>query len=192
MDFMDEKPLKGDEMKKVLLTTLLVLAFAVGASAGPAIYAGGGVSMPMGDFGDVYKMGIGFGGGVGFPVTPQFDIVGNVYYTTFAPEVEGALFGDFIAFSFGADVHFYPMATNNDESVFVPYLLGGIGMTSGKVKDITDAESDLTFGFGGGFEYVLSPKMAFWAEAKYTIISTEGETTSHLPIFGGIKFNLGE
>ncbi len=187
-------------MKKVLLTTLMVLVLAVGASAGPAIYAGGGVSMPMGTWSDFYKMGIGFGGGVGFPVTPQFDIVGKVFYNSFSMDSDVIEGGEFIAFAFGADLHFYPMANNADESAFTPYLLGGIGMSSVKANEVTapiavpesDTEMDLTFGFGGGFQYEMSPSMSFWVEAKYTIISTEGASTSHLPIFGGIKFNLGE
>ncbi len=191
-------------MKKGLLTTLLILVLATGASAGPAIYAGGGVSMPMGPefFKDNWKMGIGFGGGVGFAVNPQFEVVGKVFYNTFAMDVEGIEGGDFVAFAFGADVHFYPMANETNESAFSPYILGGIGMTSAKLTEITapallamaetDAEMDITFGFGAGFEYEMSPKMAFWVEGKFTIISTEGESTSHLPIRAGLKFNLGE
>ncbi len=201
MDFKDENLKKGEQMKKGLLTTLLILVLATGASAaGPAIYAGGGVSMPMGDWADFYKMGFGFGGGFGYPVTPQFEVVGKVFYNTFPVDSDVIEGGDFIAISFGADVHFYPMANNADESAFAPYLLGGIGMSSVKVKEITapvavpegESETDLTFGFGAGFQYEMSPKMALWVEAKYTIISTEGASTSHLPIFAGIKFNLGE
>ena len=58
--------------------------------------------------------------------------------------------------------------------------------------DMSDAGStDLTFGFGAGFDYMFGPTTGLWVDAKYMIISTEGESTTHMPLRAGIKFLFG-
>ena len=58
-------------MKRIALVLVVLLVFAMTASAQnqikPVFYAGGGIGIPLSPsaFSDAYKMGFGFGGGIG-------------------------------------------------------------------------------------------------------------------------------
>ena len=208
-------------MKKALLVSAMVLLFAAGGFAQemkPAIYIGGGLSMPMSPdiFKDNWKMGFHGGAGVGFQVHPMFEIIGRAHYNMFSMDLDeyiktlaeaaGATIdgGSYKALEVMADVKFLiPIAPEGEDAPFQPFLLGGVGIVNQSISDVdvttetetytitVESQTDLAFGFGAGFEYMASPKASIFVEGKYTMIQTEGETTAYVPIRVGLKYLLG-
>lgn len=147
-------------MKKMLLTSVIILVFAVTGSAQTKMagYLGGGVNMPMSPdvFKDENKMGIGFFGSFGAEVNPMFEILGRVGYNMYSVDEEGieATFtamveaygytvdefsldgGKIKMIEFGVDVKFkIPMGETG--SAFQPYLVAGPGMVNLSRDDVT-------------------------------------------------------
>ena len=95
------------------------------------------------------------------------------------------------------------------EAPFGFYMIGLAGMTKLSADDITmtatipgvgtitvsepggPSATDITLGFGAGFDYMFSPTAGFWFDAKYMLILSEGESTAHLPLRAGVKFMFG-
>ncbi|UCE24145.1 MAG: outer membrane beta-barrel protein [Candidatus Zixiibacteriota bacterium] len=205
-------------MKRLAVVLAVFLVFAVTAGAQgdaarmkPVIYAGGGIGLPLSPsaFSDGWKMGIGFGGGVGLQVTPYVEVIGKFFFNTFPldlPEVPGITTdgGDLRFMEFGADVKY--IFTVGPDSPVGPFLLAGAGMANVKVTDFTvsgDGETNtIPFGdysetkfalaFGGGFDYMFSPKAGMWVEGRYALVLTEGDSFGYFPIRVGVKLLLGE
>jgi hypothetical protein len=212
-------------MKKRQLVLVALLACtqaltAMGCQMKPAVYIGGGFSMPSRDWSDYWTMGFGVYGRVTFEVAPAIEIGVTFNYTAFPFDddkfiewiesnyesvVEGASFegldataievlGDF-KYRFGA----------NKGGRFLPYMVANFGLTTLTFDNaIITVEGEtttldmsgisathLTLGFGAGFEYMLGSKAGFWLEGKYMVILNEGEPTSHIPICAGLKFIFG-
>ena len=161
-------------MRKLILVGVLLLAFAVTGSAEgvkPVFYAGGGISLPMApsqwdayasmemEIGikDMYKSGVNFGGGVGFQVSPMFELVGRVDYNSFSFDDEGfsdAMVKEFEKLlpvtglsldvdvdggtlkllEFMGDVKFL-IPVGGEAPAFQPFLLGGIGITNAEISE---------------------------------------------------------
>jgi len=188
-------------MKRLLMILAILLVFAVGASAQvPAkpftVYVGGGLSMPVSPsaFDDLYKMGFHGSGGVGFTVSPMFQVIGRVEYHTWGldkekygiSDVEG---GSFKVIAFGADGKF---AFGVPGAPIKPFVLGGVGMANISVSDFEyegetiatiPSETDFYVAFGGGVEF-----KNFFAQFRYVHIMTEGDATGTVPITVGVKF----
>ena len=203
------------------LLVCLLASTAVAGEMKPAVYVGGGVNMPMGDWSDFWKMGFGGSGRLAFEVAPAIEIGATFGYTAFPfdddkfiewveanwgdvaedAEVEGL---DVNAMEFLADIK-YKFGVGPEAKAFAPYMMAVFGMTQLSFDDATVTEggetqtidmsalsaTDLTLGFGAGFEYMFSPKAGLWVDGKYMVIMTEGESTSHLPIRAGLKFMFG-
>ena len=78
-------------MRKGLVVSIMLLVFALATTTlsseiKPAIYVGGGMSMPLSPdfFKDYWKMGFGGGGGVGFAFSPVVEVGANFAYSSFA------------------------------------------------------------------------------------------------------------
>ncbi len=204
-------------MKKVLLIAAMIMALAISANAqDPAkkvnLYLGAGGSLPMGDFGDGFGTGLHGMGAVGFNVAPTFQIRGKVEFHTFGmdEEVRDA-FAEFVGtgtvtdvdgggtnlLMFGGDAKYnFPM----ENSKFSPYLVGGLGMASASFKEITftdddgsqtidfDGETKLYFEIGAGFEIASGQAMSFFVQGRYVSISTEGSSTTFIPLTLGLRF----
>lgn len=84
-------------MKKVLLTTIAVLTagfiFAQSEKGKPSFNAGIELGLPVGDFGDVYSIGIGASVQAELPVAESLLATGSVGYSSFSPKSD---FKDFI------------------------------------------------------------------------------------------------
>ena len=191
----------------MVLTLAILLVMSAGVMAQnkmkPAIYAGGGLGMPLSptEFKDGYKMGYGFGAGVGLEFTPGIEVIGKFFYNTFSLDVpDGADVdgGDFKSLEFGVDGKYLFMA-NQPEMKIHPYILVGVGMANVKVTEATigdetfpeESETKLMFNGGGGVEFAVSPKAAIWVDARYATVLTEDESISYLPIRAGVKFFVG-
>jgi hypothetical protein len=170
-----------------LTVAMLALAAVVSVSATREASAqsvvgigiGGGVAMPMGDFGDAFKMG--FGGGAGLFVYPSGSRIGlraEVGYLTFDDDL-------------GLDIKAEPLTVMGSilvplttGSSATPYLLGGAGILS-------DDGSALAFQGGLGVSIGTGPTR-FFIEGKYLTSSKDDFTTSFIPLMAGVSFRFGQ
>ncbi len=121
----------------VLLTATIAILAAVPASAldfdQKAWYAQGMLALPMGNFGDLAK--IGFGGGLGLkvPHSPELDFRGEVSYIYFGTE---DTFAGFDASEVDISASMIPILAlaqyNMDSSS--AYLLGGLGFAIASIS----------------------------------------------------------
>ncbi|MBU8933538.1 MAG: porin family protein [candidate division Zixibacteria bacterium] len=153
----------------IVMIALVLLVAATGWTEGakPVFYVGGGISMPMkpdaiggldgSEIGikDMYKNGTHIGGGVGFQISPNVEIIGWVSYNSFAFDDDGfsqALEDEFIRLSGGMTGFTFDINTNGtklelieimgdvkftipvgqQQAKFKPFILGGLGMTNAK------------------------------------------------------------
>jgi opacity protein-like surface antigen len=206
----------------VTLAVLLILSGAAfgqtdAAKMKPVFYAGGGLALPTSPsvFSDYWGMGYGFGGGIGIQITPYVEVIGKFCFNTFPFDADkfladigetGATIDglDFRALEFGADVKY--MFDTGPESPVAPFLVAGVGAANVKVTDVTItedgetitvplgdfSETKIALGIGGGLDYMFSPTAGLWVEGRYTIVTTEGESTGYLPLRAGIKLLFGE
>lgn len=179
----------------------VVLGAVLMASAGtaPAVAQGaefslgGGVTLPLSDFGD--QAGTGFHGLAavsfvpsGFPVGIQID---GMFHRV-------GLNDDF---SLGDDVNsqiiqgtanaVYKFKTSEETKVR-PYLIGGVGLYSFKltgddvVDPFGDAETDFGINAGAGFDFKFGSAGLF-VEGRFHNVFSEGESTNFIPITVGIR-----
>lgn len=172
-------------MRKLLGCALVLLAVAaMPAQAQVSFGVGGGLLMPMGDYGDVDKMGFIGGVGVLFPIgtAPVSVRLEGTYSQTSHDGIDGntKIMGGMASlvylFSAGGSV--------------TPYVLAGVGYYNGKVTvpslNIDESESKVGFGGGGGIRFPMG-SAALFAEVRYMNISTNPSTT-YLPIIVGVSF----
>jgi hypothetical protein len=139
-----------------------------------------GATMPMGDYGDLDKMGINILGVFETPLgqSPLYLRVDGLYSST-AHEV-GSGSTSILGGTASALYHFSaPQATAR------PYALGGVGIYN--VDPGGAAETKIGLGLGGGVTFDLGGLNAF-AEARYVSISTSGSSVTLVPISVGLMF----
>lgn len=178
----------------VAAATLVVAVAAAPAAAQDAagtramqLGVQGGISMPMGDFGDGADMGFIVAGTLGMrPAALPFGLRFDLGYQGWGGE------GD-VSFS---SIHGMGSATFTipTESGIRPYVLGGLGVYRMSVDlpaefdefDVEDSSTDLGIHFGGGIDIPLSG-MSSYVEARYTNVFGDGDA-SFIPIVFGIRF----
>ena len=154
----------------------------------------GGLSLPMGDFGDAYDSGYNITGNVYLtPSGQRFRLRGDIGYENFGGQSIGSVASsDFSVLSFTGNLVF-PLGTSDGEGSIRPYVIGGGGLYRGsstiEVVGVSRSESDTNFGIavGGGFEFQLSGFTTF-AEARFTNVFSDGDSARWIPITFGIRF----
>ena len=186
-------------MKKLILTFAVIILFAGLASAQDVkpfnIYAGGGLGSPNGSdmFKDYWKMGYHGYAGLGFNFMPMMQIIGKAEYHMFSVDTDsdGELAdvaeaaGDMTTFMFGGDVKLNPKAPFMP---IKPFAIAGIGFASSSFSELNESSTDFYWNIGGGLELGGQGPLKFFAMARYVSISTEGESTTFIPVTLGIKF----
>jgi len=178
-------------MRKILKSALVLGAVslagagALNAQAGASFHVGGGVVLPMGDFGDAFKTGFQALGGVNFALgSLPFDIRVDAIYgqnsgddaVFTVDDVKAKFFGGMAGAQFGfgapgASVH--------------PYILGQVGVVNGKTTCTGCADnssSDFTFLGGAGVNFGK-----FFVEGKYMSIQSDA-SANMLVVSAGISF----
>ena len=115
---------------------------------------------------------------------------------------------------FMSELRFFP--TGTAARGFKPYLLGGLGIANvstsdlefyGTVtrvyipdndtlslygRDILSGQSETNFAFSGGagFEITLSPRVSFFADGRYLLVTTKNESLRYLPVEAGLKIDF--
>lgn len=176
--------------KHVAALSLGVVAFAAPLHAQmPMQFSlGGSLGIPLGDFGDAFKMG--FHGLAAVAFTPaslpvSFQVDGN--FAQF--KVDGG--GDGKArmlFATGDVVYKFNTAA---ESRLRPYLIGGLGLYNSKAIDgidATDDPSSTDFGVnaGAGFN-VAAGAASLFVESRFHDVFTDVNSTQFIPLTVGIR-----
>ena len=143
-------------MKKMLLTISVAMALTLSsvAMAGDmklSASLGGQLGMPMGDFGDIWKMGMGGNGRIGLEISPAFEVGGTFSYSSFGLDEDGlqgfgtlgllkvgaealggtvtATWGDMTVLEILVDARYF-IPVGAEDAPFKPYLTGTVGMAS--------------------------------------------------------------
>ena len=144
----------------------------------------GGVTMPLGDFGDFYGTGFNVMGSLGFrPQTLPVGISFDVAYHSLSGEDDGLFEAEDIRIISGTGNVVIPFATSGG---IRPYVIGGVGIYNFDADDI-DGTTDFGLNAGGGLEFALSGFNTF-LEARFHSVFTEEDNTNLLPIVFGIRF----
>ena len=176
-----------------------VLMATVGAvpavAQGAKFSVGGGLTLPLGDFGDA--AGTGFHGlaAVGFqpanlPIGFQLDGMYQRFGVEDAPDDFDANF-QIIQGTVNAVYTF----VTAEESTFHPYLIGGVGLYNAKatgddVPDDLGSETDFGINAGAGFNFQAGA-VGLFVEGRFHNVFTEDESTNFIPITLGIRFGGG-
>ena len=185
----------------VLAAVVLAMTPAAPAVAQIRFSLGGGVTVPVGTFGDVASTGWHGGAALGFqpadfPIGFQVDGM----YHRFGFEAAG-VDADWQMIQGTANAVF--MFNRSEESKFHPYLIGGVGAYNVKAvgndaEGINSDETDFGVNAGLGFDFDLGNLAAF-IEGRYNAIfggtvdptTLDDATASFVPITIGIRLGGG-
>jgi|SRR5690606_10404305 len=141
----------------------------------------GGLSMPLGDFGDSFKSGYNVTGSIGFrPAAIPFGIRAEVGYQSF--DADG--FDITLSTLYGTANAVFNLGAGG--TGIAPYVIGGVGMYNVDA-DMGDSETEFGFNGGAGLRFALSGFNTF-LEARYHHVLTEGDAMTFVPITFGVEF----
>ena len=179
-------------MKRMLVGSLaLMLATTVAATDASAqgrasFMLGGGLTLPLGDFGDVAKLGWHGLGGVEFaiPNAPVGIRIDGMYgqnngdEDVVGPDAKAKLFGA------NADVVW------NSKSPGVKfYVLGGVGFYNVKFESPAGDDDESKFAVNGGAGLKFGAGAArFFVEGRFVNVFTSGSSTNFIPVTVGVSF----
>lgn len=176
-------------MRKLIVAGLAVaamLSVSVATASAQSVIGvglGAGVSMPMGDFGDAAKMGIGGGAGLFvYPNGGNFGVRADVGYFQYDNDLD--VDGKFKQMSAMGNV----LLRIPSESSIAPYLVAGAGMLNSKFGD-GDSESALALQGGAGIS-IGTGNARIFVEAKFVTSSKDEVTTSYVPVIAGVSFRF--
>lgn len=207
------KTMKTITLAKVCLIALAVSTLTLISSSAnaqtpsaprlaPKIYVGGGVaSISNPDFlKETFDPSLSFLLGVGLPLSPGFEIMAKLHHHKYGLadglQLTGTAEPGFSITTIGADIK-WPFAPPLAPAR--PFILLGAGSfsltndqfnyTDGIVNFgfVKRSESSFYFNAGVGVDVSLGPTLAFFVEAKYTILNTRVESTGIFPIVAGIR-----
>lgn len=178
-------------MKRVVLS-LVALALAapvasttLEAQSKLSFGAGGGLTLPLGDFNDVAKLGWHGLAVVGYaPSGSPIGFRGDFMYAQ--NSVDGAdgktkLAGGLVNVTY---------AFQSKGSV-KPYLIGGLGLFNAKVEVSgfgSDSETKLAAGGGIGLKFRAGSDASIFAESRFINVFTSDNSTNFVPLTIGIQF----
>ncbi len=179
-------------MKRRVLS-MLALALAAGLSTSAleaqsklSFGAGGGLTLPLGDFGDAAKLGWHGMALVGYqPAASKIGFRGDIMYGSHG--LEQGVDGSFKLAGAMASITY---AFQSKGSI-KPYVLGGVGLFNAKI-DIdnfgSDDETKLAVGGGFGIKFRAGSDASFFAEGRFVNVFTSDNSTNFIPLTFGIQF----
>jgi opacity protein-like surface antigen len=184
-------------MKRLIAVVLAAgAALALSSTTAQAqveLGVGGGVSIPIGDFGDAAKTGWNALANIGYNLPSGFGLRGDFYYgennakgvpsgVSAKWKLAGGLANVLYSFKSPGTVH--------------PYILGGLGFmelkataSSGGVS-ASVSETKFTFGGGAGIKFKAGTDSNIFVEGRYITVNTTGGNTNFIPITVGVNFGL--
>ncbi len=183
-------------MKRIVIGLCVVLLLA-GVSFGQGnmgVSVMGGLTFPMGDFGDLYGTGFGLNGVFQYYINPALAITGTTGFMRWSDSI--TFFGEKLTISTTSipllgGVRYYLMPGD-----LSPYAGAELGLhilstgVSGFGESESESEVEFGFGFGGGVLYALNPNLYLDANLKYNSISGEGSSLNFLGLFVGVYIHL--
>jgi opacity protein-like surface antigen len=171
----------------VAIAATLVLSTTAAQAQSFSVGVGGGATLPMGDFNDGAKLGWHGMANVGYGLPSGLGFRGEFFYgqnTLDGVDGKTKLAGGMASLTY--DIQ--------SAGGIKPYVLGGVGYHKVTV-DVTGLgsgdDSAISFGGGAGLKFKAGSDANFFVEARYINISTEGGSTSYIPVSAGISFGLG-
>jgi opacity protein-like surface antigen len=154
----------------------LLLCLFLAPAGAQSVYAGAGVSFPVGDYGDFANTGWNAMAGVTFPVMPSIWVGGEV--------------------SYGQNDHEGDYGKTNPLGVFGQvgytmspfYVFGGLGLLVHRFSSDDFSESESKFGglVGAGVDYPIG-RNALFLEGRFVGV----ESTSFAALMAGISIPFG-
>ena len=185
-------------MKKLYIVVFLMFlssAILTAQENNKSIGLNGTISVPIGDFNDIAKIGFGISGTYFYELSNNFEAKGSIGFISWGGDkisigntsVEATESAVTIPILFGG--RFYL-----DHNIFTPYITGELGMHifsssatkavfAGIESDKIDGETNVYFGFGvgGGVKYQLDTTVFLDANLQYNTISAK-ESVGHLAL----------
>jgi hypothetical protein len=173
----------------VMGAVLMASAGAAPALAqGAELSLGGGLTLPLGNFDDAFKLGWHGTGAVSF--VPENLPVGFQLDGTFSRLSDESPLDIKAQMIYGTGNVVYKFKTSEDTR-FRPYLIGGAGVYNLDTKgdDALGGGSETKFGLNGGagFDFKAGSAGVF-VEGRFHNVFTEGENTNFIPFTVGVRF----
>ena len=171
-----------------------------------AVYAGGGLSIPLGpsDFKDGWEQGWSAGGGIGYRLSPRSEIRTLMFHNRFDLDtagLSGITGGEYTVLEMSVDYKLYVTGLRSDD-LLATYLVVGVGFGGSTNASATFpeplgstekfSEAKLAYDLGGGVDLRALPRTAIFAEAKWDLIRTHDENTTYMPLRAGIRFLIAD
>jgi opacity protein-like surface antigen len=192
-------------MKRILGITVIFVTFflvmnaqAIDLKGKFTFSPGGGVALPMGDFGDVAKTGFGGGGEFEYFVLPKLSVGGHFNYNLFKPKVDyGEEIGsveDFIAYLNSL------IADPDTPDELIPGLQAELALAEGELEYLQSIKDEklkiLSFGAFGKYYFVTEGKFLpygkFGVNANTFKFGDESETKIGISIGAGGMYMASE
>ena len=177
--------------KHVAALSLGVLAFAAPVQAqSPVQFSlGGSLGIPLGDFGDAFKMGWHALGAATFtPASLPVGIQVDANYSQFSVDADNVDLKDRLMFATANAVYNFKTA---ETSRLHPYLIGGVGVYNNKATGddaLSDkSTTDLGINAGAGFN-IAAGAASLFVEGRFHDIFTDGGSTQFVPLTVGVRF----
>ena len=177
-------------MKRTFLIAIAALACltsALSAQAKIQVDLGGGITEPVGRFGDVAKLG--WHGLATFAVVPAgspIAIQATGYYGENKFDPSG---GTFQLLGGLGEIRFDLKATEG----FGGFALAGFGLMDVKARPTgggTASDTKTAFDVGAGLRYLVSGKVGLFAAARYVNVFTAGEDLKFVPVSVGLRLGF--
>lgn len=188
-------------MKKLLVlgvTLALVVFLAAGLSATErkgmfGADLGGVLTLPMGDFGQLYKMGWRAGANVGYFVTDQIQVgATGAYSQNKIDDTTGVGDAKLNILQFGA---FGKYMFKMQNPTIAPYLKTGLGFYNSK-ESVSGGPSvsttDMGINGGVGASFAVSPTASVFVEGAYHNIFANGGSINYLAANAGLSLMFGK
>ena len=182
-------------MKRIATAALtLGLALTIGVREARAqsitFGAGGGITIPTGDFKTAAKLGWHGLGLLGYGMPGGLGIRADFMYgqNTFKGSVSGKAK---LAGGLGSVTYSFPSPGG-----IKPYLIGGVGLFNVKGSasaggiSASASETKVAFGGGAGLKFKAGMDSNFFVEGRYISVRTSGGSTGFIPITAGITFGI--
>jgi opacity protein-like surface antigen len=183
-------------MKKLILTLAAVMLLAGVSAAQTGIglnaYIGGSVAVPMNDLNKFWNTGYQGMVGVGFNLTAGLEGVARFAYNSFPDDPQAVIKDandssfanmtqDFLIREYSLDIR---ANLGAPEFRMRPYALIGVGLAK------LNSDDKFFYSIGAGFKVTAMPRLNFFLEERYTLISFDTYDVGFIPVTLGLNLSL--
>jgi Outer membrane protein beta-barrel domain len=179
-------------MVSLVLGAVLAMGVTVAAQAQVSLGVGGGVTIPLGDFGDAAKTGWHGLGSLGYNLPSGLGVRGDFYYGQHS--AKGAPSGVSAKWKLAGGLGNVLYSFGSPGGIR-PYVLGSVGFMNLKVTassggaSASASSTKLTFGGGAGLKFGAS-NTSFFVESRYLTVNTDGSNANFIPVTAGVNFGI--